>query len=52
MTETERLLSQAREIALRVQGSASDEVVLTVFARLCLEHDQNQTRGVEPTEQH
>jgi len=48
MTETERLLSQAREIALRVQDSASDEVVLAVFARLCLEHDLERKQEEAP----
>ena len=38
-TETESLLRQAREIAQRQMGEASEEAVLTVFRRLCYEHD-------------
>jgi len=39
MTETERLLIQAREIALRVMGEATEAAVLAVFGQLCVEQD-------------
>jgi len=42
MTETERLLAEAREICLRVHGSAPDELVLALFGRLCTEQDLAQ----------
>lgn len=36
-TETEFLLREAREIAERTLGEASEELVLEVFQRLCAE---------------
>ena len=39
MTETERLLAEAREICLRVHGSAPDELLREVFLRLVTEHE-------------
>lgn len=39
MAETERLLAEAREICLRVHGTAPDELVAVVFQRRCLEAD-------------
>ena len=36
-TETEFLLREAREIAERTMGDASEELVLVVFNRLCAE---------------
>ena len=46
MTETERLLAQAREICLRVHDAAPDELVLAVFARLCGEQDLAQAEAM------
>lgn len=45
MTETERLLAEAREICLRVHGSAPDELVAVVFQRRCLEADVARYEG-------
>lgn len=39
LTETEFLLREAREIARRTMGDASEEFVLIVFQRLCAEMD-------------
>lgn len=49
MTETERLLAEAREICLRVHGTAPDELVREVFLRLVTEHElaQADVMGVE-----
>jgi len=45
MTETERLLAEAREICLRVHGTAPDELVAVVFQRRCLEADVARYEG-------
>jgi len=49
MTETEKLLAEARAICLRVHGAAPDELLVAVFQQRCTEHDwvQDETQTNE-----
>lgn len=40
MTETETLLSQAQDIALRAFDEPSESAVMDIFRRLCCEQDE------------
>ncbi|MCO7641901.1 hypothetical protein NJI34_34595 [Pseudomonas sp. S 311-6] len=42
MTETEKLLRQAKAIALANFPDASERLLISVFDRLCIEHDMDR----------
>ena len=48
MTETETLLTQAQDIALRAFEDPSESAVMDIFRRLCCEQDEaRMSQGVE-----
>ncbi|VFR32470.1 hypothetical protein BER2_1692 [plant metagenome] len=42
MTTTEKLLTEAREIAYRASLDASEALIRDVFHRLCVEYDERE----------
>lgn len=48
MTETETLLTQAQDIALRAFEDPSESAVMDIFRRLCSEQDEaRMSQGME-----
>ncbi len=47
MTETENLLAQAQDIALRSFDAPSEGAVMEIFRRLCIENDEARMQQTE-----
>ena len=50
MTETEKLLTEAQDLALRAFPEPSQETVMELFRELCSERDRQRYEAVETDE--